>query len=622
MRILLKTIVVAAIVSLLALIAYGISEYIVSGDVPHKMDIYELRHGWKYCINDSEDWHSVSLPTVLELPKDAEKITLVNRLPDYVQTLGEPMLRFGVITQATVIYIDGIEVAGFGDRSADPVRYSFVNAEYMFMLGLDHEDHGKEIRIELNSIVPSELGMLRSVEIGSHSDFIIRNIFGESYSFLIFGFLAAACLIVLLLYISFKLQGIRIFPAHTVALLTFLAVIYISTDTFLIMEAANYTPSYSLLSDWLFYIAEAFIPIVGYMLLLGVFQFKLGTGTMIYIYVHIALFIVWSVLLAFWILPIDVLEPCSMAASLVGYLLIFIQTRKQWDKSISSHYVMAVFALVVGVLADYIKFAVVFLPFELPHIGNLSVELPYLFFFGISCIVYVAQIFLGIVDVVSEERYALRSAVYAANMGLASAEDHYNTMLEGIDNLRHMKHDAAYHFRVMGGLINNNQFEELRTYFFELVESSKRYSDTNYCMHYAANVLIGHYADSFAERHIRFVCKANIPQDVFVDRLQLCTLLGNALQNALEACVKISDQDKRYVSLQINCTNDNIGMVVKNSFDGCIKQDRGRIISSKDESHGLGLSSINRIVSMYDGYFNTSADNGCFTLELLLVARK
>lgn len=133
------------------------------------------------------------------------------------------------------------------------------------------------------------------------------------------------------------------------------------------------------------------------------------------------------------------------------------------------------------------------------------------------------------------------------------------------------------------------------------------------------------YKYSIAKRFdIDFSVKLDIPVHLPFDNADMCIILGNVLDNALEANMR-GNIDKKYVKLNMRMDTNNLFIIVENSFDGKIKTDtKGHVITlktNKVEEHGLGLGSIQKAVDKYSGIMKVSYTDMIFTTEILLYSQ-
>lgn len=107
------------------------------------------------------------------------------------------------------------------------------------------------------------------------------------------------------------------------------------------------------------------------------------------------------------------------------------------------------------------------------------------------------------------------------------------------------------------------------------------------------------------------------------DNADMCIILGNALDNALEANIR-AEIEKRYVKLNMRMDMNNLVIVVENSFDGHISKNKtGKILTVKTNKidHGLGLDSIQKAVNKYHGFMKISYTENVFIIEILLYGK-
>lgn len=105
----------------------------------------------------------------------------------------------------------------------------------------------------------------------------------------------------------------------------------------------------------------------------------------------------------------------------------------------------------------------------------------------------------------------------------------------------------------------------------------------------------------------------------FLRPLDICTILGNALDNAIESCRKIEAPEGRQISIKTNRKGDNVVLVIRNTYDVMPKLSGDLPESTKadKENHGFGLKSIRYIVRKYGGELGCKVDGQEFVLTLL-----
>jgi signal transduction histidine kinase len=122
------------------------------------------------------------------------------------------------------------------------------------------------------------------------------------------------------------------------------------------------------------------------------------------------------------------------------------------------------------------------------------------------------------------------------------------------------------------------------------------------------------------QERIPFYMDFQFPHNVRLDTTIISVILGNALDNAIEACRHVEEKD-RYVKIQFHYENESLYIQIKNPYHGTIRRNRkGQIISNKKDSsmHGIGLQSIREMVKKMNGFFEISYNNGIFQLQIVL----
>lgn len=129
------------------------------------------------------------------------------------------------------------------------------------------------------------------------------------------------------------------------------------------------------------------------------------------------------------------------------------------------------------------------------------------------------------------------------------------------------------------------------------------------------------YKRQIAEKSkIPFYPDLRLPENITPDTTTISVILGNALDNAIEACLQL-EKEKRYIKIQIHYENESLFMRIENPYKHIIRKDfQGRLISTKESSklHGIGLKSIQEMTERQKGLLNISYQNNVFQIEVVL----
>ena len=123
-----------------------------------------------------------------------------------------------------------------------------------------------------------------------------------------------------------------------------------------------------------------------------------------------------------------------------------------------------------------------------------------------------------------------------------------------------------------------------------------------------------------SQRRIKLSCNVLYSDCSFINTVDLYTMLGNALENAIEGVGKLSDEDKKTISFTVEKRGNILCFMIENYYEGEIILSDGlpQTTKSDESSHGIGMHSIRRIAQKYGGDILVDADGEIFTLQIML----
>jgi len=140
-----------------------------------------------------------------------------------------------------------------------------------------------------------------------------------------------------------------------------------------------------------------------------------------------------------------------------------------------------------------------------------------------------------------------------------------------------------------------------------------------YCKHYVSDMLLRMYAGFARRQNTEFSVEAALPEVLPFDDVDLCVILGNLLENALEASMRIQEND-RNILVRLRCKMNHFGISVDNAFDGVIETRGAHFLSLKRNGRaGIGLASVRSVCERYGGSAEFCArEDAVFHGEILL----
>lgn len=223
----------------------------------------------------------------------------------------------------------------------------------------------------------------------------------------------------------------------------------------------------------------------------------------------------------------------------------------------------------------------------------------YLFFSLLAIIFLVYILFFKLYGLIREKMLAQQKALQLRHQNELAAEQH-RRIQDQIESSRRMRHDLLHHLLAIRSFLADGETRQAEEYLDQYLENTKRYEILQFCGNPVVNMLVSHYDAIAKEDEIDFSVRINIPGSLPVQDTDLSVLLGNLLDNAVTAAGHAPEAD-RFVRLNMICSGKMLAVTVDNGFDGNVRRDGERYLSTKEKHQGIGLKSITDISEKYHG---------------------
>lgn len=199
---------------------------------------------------------------------------------------------------------------------------------------------------------------------------------------------------------------------------------------------------------------------------------------------------------------------------------------------------------------------------------------------------------------------------------LEMQQNHFRQLTRQVEESRQMRHDFRQHLLTIRGMAPENP--SLQEYVNSLSSVQEAARPERYCGSLAVDALLYQYVSMAREKDVEITVQTQSPGKVVIpDEVAFCTILGNLLENALEACLRQKDGD-RFIHLFMRWQEPNIHILQENSFDGIISPSQNGYLSRKHEGEGIGILSIRRLTAQMNGFVDFSQDEKVFLANLIL----
>ena len=164
-----------------------------------------------------------------------------------------------------------------------------------------------------------------------------------------------------------------------------------------------------------------------------------------------------------------------------------------------------------------------------------------------------------------------------------------------------MRHDLRHTILALKGMADAGDQAGIADYLDRYVKSMPVNEVTNYCASNAVNATLNHFAHAAREEGIRTIWRINLPDKCPVSDMDLCSILGNILENAFRACKNVPESD-RSIRLTVTTMDEpNLYIVAANTFDGKVRRKGSTYLSTREGGTGMGLTSITLTAEKYGG---------------------
>lgn len=200
-------------------------------------------------------------------------------------------------------------------------------------------------------------------------------------------------------------------------------------------------------------------------------------------------------------------------------------------------------------------------------------------------------------------------------------EKNYQMLHQDLQENAKRIHDFHHHLQAILGLAEQAGDQKTEEYVQSLLDVSYRDVRMCSCGNDIIDAVINCSAAEAARSQIDFHYDVELSSSLSqISPIDLCAVLGNQVENALDACKKIPDSQRRFIQVSIRQNKSFVVIQVTNSAYRNPFTADGRLVTNKKdpEFHGLGLKSIQETVDKYNGYLTNSYDDHQFQSEALL----
>ena len=224
--------------------------------------------------------------------------------------------------------------------------------------------------------------------------------------------------------------------------------------------------------------------------------------------------------------------------------------------------------------------------------GNFSTEqarsLRFLFarVLLLLCVFVVYSILLGALDGIRQQAALSEQAELQKHL-LAVQQSQYTQLLRHIQETKTARHDLRQHLGVIRAYIESRETEKLLEYLNAYEKILPADTQKTFCANFAVNAVFTYYAEEARKNNIDFNVNCPLPELLPVHEPELCALLGNLLENAVDACKELT-KTAPFIRVCGECRQYFVILTIDNPCQNEPKQENERFLSTKHSGYGTG----------------------------------
>lgn len=197
-------------------------------------------------------------------------------------------------------------------------------------------------------------------------------------------------------------------------------------------------------------------------------------------------------------------------------------------------------------------------------------------------------------------------------------DTHYQEVENMYKKMRGWRHDYRNHIQTMKVLAEKGDLEAIKEYLNKLDEDLATVDTVVKTGNAMADAILNSKISLAKSKGINVKVDAHVPVKLKMSELDLCVILGNLFDNAIEASLPLAENE-RLIRVYMVMKNTQLYISFTN-FTSSKKQikEANLFKTTKGDGHGFGLVRIDSIIEKLDGYLSRNSEDGAFTTEILI----
>lgn len=203
---------------------------------------------------------------------------------------------------------------------------------------------------------------------------------------------------------------------------------------------------------------------------------------------------------------------------------------------------------------------------------------------------------------------------------LMMQKEHYEKMTEALEEAGRTRHDMRQYIRTASMLLEEKHYDQLQEYFHQFARESteKMQAPVCYTRNMSVDAILHYYAEQLKQCRARFLHTVEVPEKTGISDLDMCRILGNLLENAVNAVAEDRESKERYVNCVCKVKKGKLLINVENTFGGEVRKSGDTFYSTSHSGRGIGTASVCKTAEKYGGYADFSVEGHVFQANVFI----
>lgn len=195
---------------------------------------------------------------------------------------------------------------------------------------------------------------------------------------------------------------------------------------------------------------------------------------------------------------------------------------------------------------------------------------------------------------------------------------YYDRVGQELESMNAVNHEYYRHLNTIRRLCEMESHDDAIQYIDELLLNKKREKEYVNCGNKIVSLVLSDAKARAEQSDIEFLVRGNVPDNKRIPDTKMCELMGNIMDNALQACMRVECNSSKYINVEFCVNEDKVIITVSNTCsEECIGKNK-RLKTSKKGKHGYGMKNVVKIVHEYGGQIQWWAAEYIFHLEIII----